>query len=895
MEISTNAVNKIFNSARTIALDAGHASLEPSHLALATFNNRDSIGTLVCSKMGVDVNKVVSLLENEVKKRPSQEPKPLEVSASTALRRVMDAAKDAQKKQQDSLVANDHLILALYTDKAVASIFKGVGLSQNLVEKTLLDMRSGRKVESANAEESYDALNKYGVDLCASAEEGKLDPVIGRDDEIRRVVQILARRTKNNPVLIGEPGVGKTAIAEGLARRIVEGDVPDSLRGCRLRTLDMGALVAGAKYRGEFEERLQAVLAEVKNSQGKIVLFIDEIHLVLGAGKTDGAMDAANLLKPLLARGELRCIGATTLEEYRKHVEADAAFERRFQQVKVDEPSVEATISILRGLRERYEGHHGVRIADTALVAAASLSARYITERFLPDKAIDLMDEAAARLRVEMDSRPEEIDELERKATRLEIEAVALEKEKDSKSKKRCKEAKDEAKNTREKLAPLLSRWEKEKFRSNELKQMKIKLDGLRSKAEVFQRNGDIERAADIIHYAIPETESQLERLNAEYASRATNNETVTPAHVTEIVSRWTGVPVAKLTRGERDKILQLETSLQARVVGQEDAVSAVCSSVLRSRAGLSNPNRPTGAFLFLGPTGVGKTELSKALADELFDGEKNMIRIDMSEYSESHSLARLIGAPPGYIGHDEGGQLSETVRRKPHSVVLFDEVEKAHPQVLNTLLQVLDDGRLTDGKGRTVNFSNTIIVLTSNVGAKVLLAAAASPQATSTLEHAKREAEKAARSHFAPELLNRMSAIVVFNPLGPTQLSSICHKAMNSIDKRLAQQDIRTNLHDSAIQLILDTSYDPQFGARPLERYLEKTVVTDISRLIISGELLPGETVNIETGPDGDLMYRVDKLEVRKRPYIAMDSAVSEESYSRSVEGVEGLSMSDH
>jgi len=869
MENSTNAVNKIFNEARTIALDAGHASLEPAHLALATFDNRDSIGTLVCTKMGIQVSKVVSLFQKEVEKRPSQEPKPLEVSASTNLRRVMDAAKATQKKQQDSLVANDHIIIALYTDKTVSSILKGVGLSQSLVEKVLLDMRAGRKVNSPQAEESYDALSKYGIDLCESAENGKLDPVIGRDDEIRRVIQILARRTKNNPVLIGEPGVGKTAIAEGLARRIVEGDVPDSLRDCRLRTLDMGALVAGAKYRGEFEERLQAVLAEVKNSEGKIVLFIDEIHLVLGAGKSDGAMDAANLLKPLLARGELRCIGATTLEEYRKHVEADAAFERRFQQVRVDEPSIEATISILRGLRERYEGHHGVRIADQALVAAATLSSRYITERFLPDKAIDLMDEAAARLRVEMDSRPEEIDELERKATRLEIEAVALEKETDKKSKKRCKEAKDEAKNTREKLAPLLSRWEKEKFRSNELKQMKVKLDELRSKAEMFQRTGDLQRAADIIHYAIPETEKRLEQLNAEYAEKSTN-ETVTTTHITEIVSRWTGVPVSKLSRGERDKILQLENNLKSRVVGQEDAVSAVCSSVLRSRAGLSNPNRPTGAFLFLGPTGVGKTELSKALADELFDGEKNMIRIDMSEYSESHSLARLIGAPPGYIGHDEGGQLSETVRRKPHSVVLFDEVEKAHPQVLSTLLQVLDDGRLTDGKGRTVNFSNTIIVLTSNVGAKVLLAAANASQEKgedpiSALENAKLQAEKAARQHFAPELLNRMSSIVIFNPLGQNQLTSICHKAMKNIDLRLSQQDIKTNLHDSAIKLILDTSYDPQYGARPLERYLEKTVVTDISRMIISGDLISGETVNIEAGGEnGDLVYRVD----RKRPY---------------------------
>jgi ATP-dependent Clp protease ATP-binding subunit ClpB len=669
------------------------------------------------------------------------------------------------------------------------------------------------------------------------------------------LVQILSRRTKNNPVLVGEPGTGKTSIVEGLARRILNGDVPETLKGVALRTLDMGALVAGAKYRGEFEERLRAVLDEVKNAQGHIVLFVDEIHLVLGAGKADGAMDAANLLKPMLARGELRMIGATTLDEYRHHIEKDAAFERRFQQVLVNEPSVEATISILRGLSERYEAHHGIRISDAALIAAAQLSDRYITHRFLPDKAIDLLDEAAAQKRTALDSRPEKIDQLERRIMQLEIESTALNREKDKASKKRQHDIKAEIANLREELAPLNAKWQADRGRADEMKEAKLKLTTLEAKVAAAERAGDYEKAADLKYGAIPDLKAHLLRIEKKEEERKAMakdeegemvSETVSPNDIAEIVSRWTGIPVKRLSQGEKQRLLKLDQRLKQRIVGQDDAVRLVVDSVLRSKAGLSRPNQPTGSFLFAGPTGVGKTALAKALFSELYDGdERHLVRIDMSEYMEQHSVARLIGAPPGYIGHDEGGQLTEAVRRKPYTVVLFDEIEKAHPRVLTVLLQVLDEGRLTDSKGRTVDFTNTVIILTSNIGAQELLNVTEDDEELKQRTHER--VMSLIRHHFSPEFLNRLSAIVMFNSLGPAQLEKICQKAMIGVKRRLEPQGIRVILEASGAKVVLAASYDPAFGARPVERYLESTIVTTLSKMLISGELTSGMVVHIE------------------------------------------------
>jgi len=759
------------------------------------------------------------------------------------------------KANGDALVALDHLLACLYDEKELKQVLEESGLTKKQARATLDELRGGRKVTSASAEEQYEALEKYGVDLVKQAEEGKLDPVIGRDEEIRRVVQILSRRTKNNPCLVGEPGTGKTAIVEGLARRIVEGDVPESLKGVSLRTLDMGALVAGAKYRGEFEERLRAVLDEVKNANGKMVLFVDEIHLVLGAGKSDGAMDAANLLKPMLARGELRMVGATTLEEYRKHIEKDSAFERRFQKVSVNEPSVTDTVSMLRGLVERYEAHHGVRISDASLVAAAELSDKYITSRFNPDKSIDLIDEAAATKRTALDSRPEKIDQLERRILQLEIEATALRREKDKASKKRESTIKEEIANLKEELAPLTAKWEADRGRAEELKQTKEKLASLEFKVTQAERMGDYEKAADLKYGAIPDLKAHLARIQKEEDDRKADmniddddmaDETVTPDDIAEVVSRWTGIPVAKLSQSDKDRLLQLDRRLMERVIGQESAIKEVVDCILRSKAGLSRPNQPTGSFLFMGPTGVGKTELSKALFSELYDGdERHLTRIDMSEYSEQHSVARLIGAPPGYVGHDEGGQLTEAVRRRPYTVVLFDEIEKAHPRVLTVLLQLLDEGRLTDSKGRTVDFTNTVIILTSNIGAELLL------ESGNKTEEEKEEIHKQVmtivRASFAPEFLNRLSAIVMFNSLGVGQLEKIVQKAMRGVKRRLGAKGIKVVLEHSGAKAILDASYDPAYGARPVERYLEGTVVTELSRMLIRGDLPSGSTVHIE------------------------------------------------
>lgn len=857
----TDATAKAFENALALARDNGHSTADPMHLAVVLFDGDDSIGARVCSKASgaPDVTVIRRNLQKILLKRPSQSPAPLEASPSHALAQLLHRAKKTAAANGDALIALDHLLMEAFDDKEVRRVIEtDSGLTKKATKAAIDEIRGGRKVTSASAEDQYEALQKYGIDLVKQAEEGKLDPVIGRDEEIRRMVQILSRRTKNNPVLVGEPGTGKTAVVEGLARRILEGDVPETLKGVSLRTLDFGALVAGAKYRGEFEERLRAVLDEVKSAEGKMVVFVDEIHLVLGAGKTDGAMDAANLLKPMLARGELRMIGATTNDEYRKHIEKDSAFERRFQKVTVNEPNVENTVSMLRGLVGRYEAHHGVRIADAALVAAAELSNKYITNRYNPDKSIDLMDEAAATKRTALDSRPEKIDQLERRILQLEIEATALKREKDKNSKKREKEIREEISNLKEAVAPLNAKWEAERGRADELKEVKEKLDTLEAKSLQAERTGDYEKAADLKYGAIPDLKSHLAKIERSEAERKANrnvhnddesimDEVVTPEDIAGVISRWTGIPVSKLSQTDRERLLMLDKRLQQRVIGQNPAIQEVTDAILRSKAGLSREDQPTGSFLFLGPTGVGKTELSKALFSELYDGdERHLVRIDMSEYQEQHSVARLIGAPPGYVGYDEGGQLTEAVRKKPYTVVLLDEVEKAHPKVLTILLQVLDEGRLTDSKGRTVDFTNTVIILTSNLGAHFLLGL--------TEDSPEHETEKAhdnvmerVRLSFAPEFLNRLSAIVMFNSLGTDQLEKVLQKSMQGVKRRLASRGVKVELERSGATAILEASYTPSFGARPVERYLESTVVTTLSRMLISGELSSGTIVHIE------------------------------------------------
>lgn len=857
----TDATSKAIQTALNLARDNGHSTADPMHLAVALFEGDESIGARVCSRAeeAPDVTVVRRNLQKLLLKRPSQSPAPLEAGPSHALAQLLNRAKKAAAANGDALIALDHLLIAQFDEKEVKkAIETESGLTKKAAKAAIDEIRGGRKVTSASAEDQYEALKKYGIDLVKSAEEGRLDPVIGRDEEIRRMVQILSRRTKNNPVLVGEPGTGKTAVVEGLARRILEGDVPETLKGVSLRTLDFGALVAGAKYRGEFEERLRAVLEEIKSAEGKMVVFVDEIHLVLGAGKTDGAMDAANLLKPMLARGELRMIGATTNDEYRKHIEKDSAFERRFQKVTVHEPNVENTVSMLRGLVGRYEAHHGVRITDAALVAAAELSNKYITSRFNPDKSIDLMDEAAATKRTALDSRPEKIDQLERRILQLEIEATALKREKDKHSKKREQDLREEISNLKDEVAPLNAKWEAERGRADQLKEVKEKLDVLEARALQAERTGDYEKAADLKYGAIPDLKAHLAKMENEEAERRVNrnideddesimDEVVTPEDIAGVISRWTGIPVSKLSQTERERLLQLDQRLQQRVIGQNPAIREVTDAILRSKAGLSRENQPTGSFLFLGPTGVGKTELSKALFSELYDGdERHLVRIDMSEYQEQHSVARLIGAPPGYVGHDEGGQLTEAVRKKPYTVVLLDEVEKAHPKVLTILLQVLDEGRLTDSKGRTVDFTNTVIILTSNVGAEFLLGLTESSTEEQT-ETAHSRVMEMVRNSFAPEFLNRLSAIVMFNSLGTKELEKVVHKTMQGVKRRLASRGVKIELEHSGVKAILDASYDPSFGARPVERYLESTVVTTLSRMLISGELSSGTIVHIE------------------------------------------------
>ncbi|KDO31732.1 hypothetical protein SPRG_03652 [Saprolegnia parasitica CBS 223.65] len=881
----TDKTNAYLKDAEAYAEEHGHAQVTPMHVAYALFNDNESLARRVAEKAQADATAILNDITAHLRKLPIQSPAPDNISIDSALTKVLKAAVKQRKDKGDTHMAVDHLLLALFTCPTVAALFQRHKLSQSQVGAINDSIRGGRPVTSNTAEGNYEALAKYGQNLVALAAAGKIDPVIGRDEEIRRAVRILCRRTKNNPVLIGEPGVGKTAIVEGLAHRIVSGDVPDLLASCQIHSLDMGALIAGAKYRGEFEERLKAVLQEVQASDGKVILFIDEMHLILGAGATGGAMDAANLLKPLLARGELRCIGATTLEEYRKYVEKDKAFERRFQQVLVTEPSVPETVSILRGLKARYESHHGVRITDGALVAAATLADRYITQRFMPDKAIDCIDEACANVRVQLDSQPEVIDALERKQLQLQIEATALAKEKDTRSKDRLLLVRQELAAVHDELHPLKLQHQAEKAKVEEIRRLKDKLAQLELKVAQAERRQDLAQVADLKYYAMPDVLKSIQRLEAEKAAQDADpafssnklvEEVVREAQIAQVVSRWTGIPLEKLSTSTSDRLLHLGARLHERVIGQDAAVQAVCDAVLRSRAGLARQDQPTGSFLFLGPTGVGKTELAKALALQLFDSEKHMVRIDMSEFMEEHSVSKLLGAPPGYVGYDDqGGQLTEPVRRNPYNVVLLDEIEKAHPKVLNVLLQLLDDGRLTDSHGRTVDFTNVVVVLTSNVGAEHLLPSPVqSPSKRPRLDTTavSLDAQKARvladlRRYLRPELLNRLDDVIVFEPLGKAQLRDIVQLQLRSAETRLQDaHQVSMDVTTAALDAILDVAYDPQYGARPLKRYIEKHVVTALSRRLLDGSLRAKGHVTL-SATDGALTFEIDNPDVNMAP----------------------------
>jgi ATP-dependent Clp protease ATP-binding subunit ClpB len=833
-------------AAGTIAIREFHQRITAEHLLKALLDDEEGAAAGLIKAAGGDPKAAAAANDAEVAKQPK-------VSGGGAgqptltpeLVRVLDAAQQASTKAGDEYVAQDRLLVALADSATPAGrALKAAGVTPQALEKAVNDIRKGRKVTSANAEANFDALNKYSRDVTAIAREGKLDPVIGRDEEIRRTIQVLARRTKNNPVLIGEPGVGKTAIVEGLALRIVNGDVPEALKGKRLLSLDLGAMVAGAKYRGEFEERLKAVLKEIEGAEGQVILFIDEMHTLIGAGRADGAMDASNLIKPELARGTLHCIGATTLNEYRKHVEKDAALARRFQPVFVGEPSVEDTISILRGIKEKYELHHGVRIADAALVAAATLSKRYITDRFLPDKAIDLIDEASSRLRMQVDSKPEALDELDRRVIQLKIEREALKKESDPASKDRLGKLEKELADLEDRSNAMTAAWKTEKDQVQETQKLKERLDQARSEVEVAQRRGDYTRAGELTYSIIPDIERQL----AKSSDGKLVNEAVTEESSAGVVSRWTGVPVDKMLEGERSKLLAIEDKLRQRVIGQEEALKAVANAVRRARAGLQDPNRPIGSFLFLGPTGVGKTELTKALAGFLFDDDKAMVRIDMSEFMEKHAVSRLIGAPPGYVGYDEGGVLTEAVRRRPYQVILFDEVEKAHEDVFNILLQVLDDGRLTDGQGRTVDFKNTIIVLTSNLGSDIL-AHQAEGEPTAMVQG---QVMAVVRQHFRPEFLNRLDEIVLFRRLQRSDMAAIVEIQLAGLRKLLADRKIGLQLDRSALDWLAAEGYDSTYGARPLKRVIQRALQNPLAGLILEGGVKEGETVRVSAGPDG-------------------------------------------
>jgi ATP-dependent Clp protease ATP-binding subunit ClpB len=833
-------------AAGTIAIREFHQRITPEHLLKALLDDEEGAAAGLIKAAGGDPKAAAAANDAEVAKQPKVSGAGAgQPSLTPELVRVLDAAQQASTKAGDEYVAQDRLLIALAeSNTPAARALKAAGITPQTLEKAVNDIRKGRKVTSANAEANFEALNKYSRDVTALAREGKLDPVIGRDEEIRRTIQVLARRTKNNPVLIGEPGVGKTAIVEGLAIRMVNGDVPEALKGKRLLSLDLGAMVAGAKYRGEFEERLKAVLKEIESAQGQVVLFIDEMHTLIGAGRADGAMDASNLIKPELARGTLHCIGATTLTEYRKHVEKDAALARRFQPVFVGEPTVEDTISILRGIKEKYELHHGVRIADAALVAAATLSKRYITDRFLPDKAIDLIDEASSRLRMQVDSKPEALDELDRRVIQLKIEREALRKESDPASKDRLEKLEKELADLEDRSNAMTTAWKNEKDQVQETQKLKERLDQARSEVEVAQRRGDLGRASELLYGVIPEIERNL----AKSSDGKLVNEAVTEESIAGVVSRWTGVPVDKMLEGERAKLLAMEEKLRQRVIGQEEALKAVANAVRRARAGLQDPNRPIGSFLFLGPTGVGKTELTKALASFLFDDDKAMVRIDMSEFMEKHAVARLIGAPPGYVGYDEGGVLTEAVRRRPYQVILFDEVEKAHEDIFNILLQVLDDGRLTDGQGRTVDFKNTIIVLTSNLGSDIL-AHQAEGEPTAMVQG---QVMAVVRQHFRPEFLNRLDEIVLFRRLQRSDMAAIVEIQLAALRKLLADRKIGLDLDRSALEWLAAEGYDSTYGARPLKRVIQRSLQNPLAELILEGRVKEGETVQVSAGPDG-------------------------------------------
>ena len=843
-------------NAQRMANEYGNAEIGQLHLLFSLCQDKEGLIATLLTRLNADVPALVEKVRSAVADLPKVSGGEKYVSRS--LNDLIESAQNTAEQMGDSFVSVEHLFLAFFDkgESAVKKLLREAGIEKDAFLRELAKVRGNSRVDSENPEDTYDILNKYGSDLVERARQHKLDPVIGRDEEIRSVIRILSRKTKNNPVLIGEAGVGKTAIAEGLAIRIMKGDVPDSLKDRKVFSLDLGALIAGAKFRGEFEERLKAVLAEVKKSDGKIILFIDELHTIVGAGKTDGAMDAGNLLKPMLARGELHCIGATTLDEYRKYIEKDPALERRFQPVLVGEPTVEDTISILRGLKERYEVFHGVKIQDNALIAAATLSDRYITDRFLPDKAIDLVDEACATIRTQMESSPEEMDALSRKTMQLEIEKNALSKETDPASREHLKEIENELAEMKEKYAALSSRWEAEKKDIGTVQSLREELEKCSAELEKAQREYDLQKASELQYGKIPELKKRLEESEKKAAADGADkngsllHDKVTEEEIAEIVAKRTGIPVAKLMEGEREKLLHLADTLHKRVIGQDEAVDAVANAILRSRAGIADPDRPIGSFLFLGPTGVGKTQLAKTLAQCLFDDEKNMVRIDMSEYMEKYSVSRLIGAPPGYVGYDEGGQLTEAVRRHPYCVVLFDEVEKAHPDVFNVLLQVLDDGRITDGQGRTVNFKNTVIILTSNLGSPAILEGI--DEKGNLSEEAKKEVESLLKTSFRPEFLNRLDETVIFKPLQKGEIEKIVRLFVSSLKDRLAEKRLTLEVTDKACAYLAENGYDPVLGARPLKRYIQQTVETPLAKELLAGKFLPGDTVKIDRTKDG-------------------------------------------